>query len=130
MKKGFSSIAIILLSVAAVSAHTVGAKSNNPGRSKEEEKRDSKRDAEISRRDSRVLKLGPSTTYLKNGLSLIEVVRLLGAPASRSQRQDGNLRLTTCIFERSDGRILLAEFENGLLVASRIEAPETAMREN
>jgi hypothetical protein len=125
MKKGFSSIATILLSVAAMSAHTVGVRAaNDLGRSREGEKRVSKRDAEASRRDPRVLKIGPSTTYLKNGLSLNEVLRLLGTPDSRSERKEGDLHLTTCIFERSDGRILLTEFENGLLVASRIDVPE------
>lgn len=71
--------------------------------------------------DGRVLRLGPTTTYLKNGLSADEVIRLLGKPASISERRDGNRLLIIYTFPRSDGRLFIAEFENGLLVNSRTE---------
>jgi hypothetical protein len=77
--------------------------------------------------DGRVLRLGPTTTFLKNGLSMDEVVRLLGKPASISERQDGDRHLTVYAFPRSDGRVFVAEFENGLLVSSRTE-PAVALK--
>jgi hypothetical protein len=72
--------------------------------------------------DGRVLRLGPTTTYIKNGLSTEEVVRLLGKPESITERQDGDRQLAIYNFPRSDGRVFVAEFENGLLVGSRTES--------
>jgi len=118
MKKGFSLIAILLLALAA----TVSAQPVRGEGSTVKEESAAKRSRDESRRAARVLRVGPSTTYLKNGLSLDEVVMLLGKPASRSERLDGVVRLTTCVFPRSGGRVLVAEFENGLLVSSRTEA--------
>jgi hypothetical protein len=77
--------------------------------------------------DGRVLRLGPTTTYLKNGLSTDEVVRLLGKPESVSERHEGNSHLLIYAFPRADGRVFIAEFENGLLVNSRME-PATSPR--
>jgi hypothetical protein len=119
MKKGFSFIAVLLLAAAAVSARPVAGEGANV-----KEKSASRRSEDESQRAARVLRVGPSTTYLKNGLSLNEVVMLLGKPASRSERLAGDVRLTTCVFPRSEGRVLVAEFENGLLVASRTEIQE------
>jgi hypothetical protein len=73
--------------------------------------------------DGRVLRLGPTTTYLKNGLSTDEVVRLLGKPAVISERSEGNRLLSIYTFPRSDGRVFIAEFENNVLVNSRTEPP-------
>lgn len=123
MRKGFSLIAILLLAAAAA---TVSAQPVRGEGSTVKEESAAKRSADESRRAARVLRVGPSTTYLKNGLSLDEVVMLLGKPASRSERLDGDVRLTTCVFTRSGGRVLVAEFENGLLVSSRTEAVEKA----
>jgi hypothetical protein len=121
MKKGFSLIAIVLLAAAAAVA--------GEGASKEE-KSAAKRSADESRRAARVLRVGPSTTYLKNGLSLNEVVMLLGKPSARFEKIAEGVRLTTCVFPRSGGRVLIAEFEDGLLVSSRTEAPGAAIAEN
>lgn len=74
--------------------------------------------------DGRVLRLGPSTTYLKNGLRTVEVIRLLGNPSSVSERREGDWLLATYTFQRSEGRVFVAEFEDGLLVGSRTESPE------
>jgi hypothetical protein len=71
--------------------------------------------------DGRVVRFGPTTTYLKNGLRTDEVVRLLGKPASVLERREGNNLLSTYTFSRSEGRIFVAEFENGVLVDSRLE---------
>jgi len=117
MKKSLSLIAIILLSAAAASAQTLTVE----GASGKEEERAAKRSDERWTASARVLRIGPSTTYLKNGLSLEEVLRLLGEPASRSERLDGDVLRTTCSFTRSAGRVLIAEFENGVLVASRTQ---------
>jgi hypothetical protein len=78
--------------------------------------------------DGRVLRLGPTTTYLKNGLTTDEVVRLLGKPASVSELQEGTRLLTVYTFTRSDGRFFIAEFEKGLLVDSRMEAAAASLK--
>ena len=69
-----------------------------------------------------VVRVGPRTTYLKEGLSSEEVVRLLGKPVSISERNEKGVVVATYEFQRGEGRILIAEFENGLLVRSRIES--------
>ena len=71
--------------------------------------------------DARAFRLRPSTIYLKNGLSIDEVLRLLGTPTSVSERQEGNAHLATYIFQRAVGRIFVADFENGVLINSRTE---------
>ena len=69
-----------------------------------------------------VVQVGPRTTYVKEGLRTDEVVRLLGKPASISERSENNVIITTYEFQRSEGRMLVAEFVNGVLVKSRLEA--------
>jgi hypothetical protein len=68
-----------------------------------------------------VVRVGPRTTYLKEGLTTAEVVRLLGKPISTSERTEDDVIVKTYEFQRGNGRILIAEFEQGLLVRSRIE---------
>ncbi|MBD0372265.1 MAG: hypothetical protein ICV60_15590 [Pyrinomonadaceae bacterium] len=79
--------------------------------------------------DGRVVRVGPTSTYLKNGLSLEEVVQLLGKPESVTERSEGGRLLATYIFPRSEGRVLVAQFENGLLTNSRTETLEAMKRE-
>ena len=67
-----------------------------------------------------VVRVGPSTTYLKQGLSTEEVVRLLGEPTAIFGREEGSDALTY-VFARSEGRVLVAEFVKGSLVSSRTE---------
>ena len=68
-----------------------------------------------------VVQVGPRTTYLKEGLRTDEVVRLLGKPASISERSENDIIITTYEFHRSEGRMLIAEFVGGILVRSRSE---------
>ena len=75
-------------------------------------------------RKAGVVRVGPSTTYLKEGFSLEEVLRLLGEPAAISTRQAGNESVTTYEFQRGQNRFLIAEFVNGYLVRSRTETRE------
>lgn len=77
--------------------------------------------------DGRVLRVGPSTTYLKNGLRTDEVLRLLGRPVSVEERREGGKVLATYTFERSEGRVFVAEFEDGLLVSSRTQSAEPSV---
>ena len=65
-----------------------------------------------------VVQVGPRTTYLKEGLTTDEVVRLLGKPATISERTDDAVVVTIYQFTRSDDRVLVAEFEKGALVRS------------
>ncbi len=65
-----------------------------------------------------VVQVGPRTTYLKEGLTTDEVVRLLGKPATISERTDDGIVVTIYEFTRSDDRVLVAEFEKGALVRS------------
>jgi hypothetical protein len=67
-----------------------------------------------------VVRVGPSTTYLKQGLSTEEVVRFLGEPTEVFEREEGSDALTY-VFRRSEGRVLVAEFVKGALVRSRTE---------
>jgi hypothetical protein len=71
-----------------------------------------------------VVKVGPRTTYLKEGLRTDEVVRLLGKPASISERTENAIVITTYEFQRGEGHVLIAEFVQGGLVRSRTEARE------
>jgi hypothetical protein len=72
-----------------------------------------------------VVHLGPRTTYLKEGLKTEEVVRLLGAPSSISDRKEAARIVSTYEFQRGEGRVLIAEFVGGVLVSSRIETRVT-----
>src|SRR6476469_6886667 len=53
-----------------------------------------------------VVRVGPATTYLKEGLSTEQVIRLLGQPAAISERTE---------------KVLIAEFVSDALIDSRIE---------
>jgi hypothetical protein len=74
-----------------------------------------------------VVKVGPRTTYLKEGLRTDEVVRLLGKPTSTSERTESELVITTYEFKRAEGHFLMAEFVSGVLVRSWTEVrdPQT-----
>lgn len=69
-----------------------------------------------------VVQVGPRTTYLKEGLTTDEVVRLLGKPATISERIDDGIVVTIYEFTRSEDRVLVAEFEKGALVRSAMHA--------
>lgn len=68
-----------------------------------------------------VVRVGPTTTYLKAGLSTEQVVRLLGEPTTVSERIEKDLIVTTYEFPRAEGRVLIAEFVGDALIDSRIE---------
>lgn len=69
-----------------------------------------------------VVRVGPRTTYLKEGLSPEEVVRLLGEPSAISERRENAFVVTIYVFPRSEGRVLIAEFVKNALVRSRLES--------
>ena len=73
-----------------------------------------------------VVHVGPRTTYLKQGLKPEEVVSLLGAPASISESKREGQSLVVYEFQRSGDRVLVAEFVNGSLIASRTESRSVA----
>ena len=72
-------------------------------------------------RKAGVVRVGPSVTYLKEGFTVEEVLRLLGEPANVSRHQSGNELVTTYEFQRGQNRFLIAEFVNGALVSTRTE---------
>jgi hypothetical protein len=72
-----------------------------------------------------VVRVGPPTTYLKEGLSVAQVIRLLGKPQEVSQRTENGIAIAIYEFRRGEGRVLVAEFERGLLVRSRTETRDT-----
>lgn len=76
----------------------------------------------------RVVRVGPRTTYLKEGLSTEEVFQLLGRPAEMSERQEEGARVVSYVFERGEGRVLVAEFVEGRLVRSRVEPRGEGLR--
>jgi hypothetical protein len=72
-------------------------------------------------RKAGVVRLGTPTTYLKEGLTLDEVFRLLGERENASEREDNGAIVTTYEFQRGETRVLVAEFVNNTLVRSRTE---------
>lgn len=68
-----------------------------------------------------VVRVGPRTTYLKAGLKTEEVIRFMGKPLAVSERIEKNITVTVYEFQRGDGQLVIAEFENGLLARSRTE---------
>jgi hypothetical protein len=72
-----------------------------------------------------VVKVGPRTTYLKEGLRTDEVVRLLGKPTTTSERTERDLVITSYEFKRAEGHFLMAEFVSGVLVRSWTEIRDT-----
>lgn len=68
-----------------------------------------------------VVRFGPRSTYLKEGLRTQQVLRLLGQPSSVSERHEGDAVVTRYEFDRSEGRIVVAEFVSDALVRSRTE---------
>ena len=75
-----------------------------------------------------VISVGPRTTYLKQGLSTDEVLKLLGRPVEVSEREEGGAFVVSYIFQRGEGRVLVAEFVGGLLVGSRVETRAEGVR--
>lgn len=71
-----------------------------------------------------VVQLGPRTTYLKEGLTTEEVLRVMGRPTAVSERNEQGSIVTSYEFIRGDGRVLIAEFIDNALVRSRTEKHE------
>lgn len=69
----------------------------------------------------RVVSVGPRTTFLKEGLCESEVLRLLGGPSLTLRAAEGASSFTH-EFPRGEGRVLVAEFKDGVLVNSRTES--------
>jgi hypothetical protein len=70
------------------------------------------------------IRIGPPTTYLKEGLTSDEVLRILGDPITVSERDERGVAITTYEFQRGANRVLVAEFVKGSLVSSRTETRE------
>jgi hypothetical protein len=68
-----------------------------------------------------VVRVGPATTYLKEGLTTEEVVRALGEAAVVSERNEDGAAVSVLEFQRGGNRVLIAEFVNDKLIGSRIE---------
>lgn len=68
-----------------------------------------------------VVQVGPRTTYLKEGFTTEEVVRLLGKPSAISERTENGVVVTVYEFPRGEARVLVAEFVKGVLVRSTME---------
>ena len=75
-----------------------------------------------------VVRVGPSSTYLKEGLTTEEVVRFLGQPSSVSERMEGETTVTVYQFQRSETRVVTAEFVKGRLVRSQTQTVDTTTR--
>ena len=67
------------------------------------------------------IRVGPPTTYLKEGLTAEQVLRVLGEPIDASQRQEQGVIIKTLRFQCGANRVLVAEFVNDALVCSRTE---------
>lgn len=120
MKKVISLFAIVILSAIAGSAQTGQEKtkaSSNDARIEKAQTRAGQKN------DPRVLRVGPSTTYLRSGLTTDDVIRVLGKPESVSERMNGDTRVVLYTYARGEGRFLITEFEKDLLVRSYIDTP-------
>jgi len=121
MKKVFILLSFILLGGFGAAAQTAGEKAPRA-------RRVSYQGEQAVAASPRVVRVGPRTTYLKEGLSTDEVFKLLGRPAEASERHEGDAKVVSYVFERGEGRVLVAEFVNGLLVRSRVEPRGEGMR--
>jgi hypothetical protein len=84
----------------------------------------SKHSVERKDTDLRVIKVGPPTTFLKNGLSIDEVTHLLGKPIHISERREGKRLIRTYIFQRGEDRFIVADFAKGILKRSSVKTSE------
>lgn len=75
----------------------------------------------VKRHQATAIRVGPPTTYLKEGLTAEEVLRVLGEPINVSEREDDGVTIKTLHFQRGANRVLVAEFVNNELVSSRTE---------
>ena len=109
MLKAFVIVLAIIIAVVNVSAHT---------------DRSAKRsaDGKLLLKRPAVIRVGPSTTYLKAGLTTAEVIRLLGEPVAMRERTDNGVKVVTYEFARSGQRVLVADFINDALITSRTES--------
>lgn len=71
---------------------------------------------------SRIIRVGPRSTYLKEGLSTEDVLRMVGRPTEVFERFEGGKSVMVYVFERGEGRVLVVEFVDGRLVSSRVES--------
>ena len=76
------------------------------------------------------IRVGPPTTYLKEGLTAEQVLRVLGEPIDVSQREEQGVTITTLHFQRGANRVLVAEFVNDALVSSRTETRVSLVASN
>ena len=112
MKEVLETLAVILFWVAVASAQTsVQPWDGEFGNIPQTEKSISNINKSERGSDPRVLKIGPSTTFLKNGLKIGEVLRCLGKPIALTERQEGDTHFSTAVFSLSGNRVLMAEFE-------------------
>ncbi|MFN2491502.1 MAG: hypothetical protein ABR501_01285 [Pyrinomonadaceae bacterium] len=75
-----------------------------------------------------VVRIGSPTTYLKRGLTVEDVMRVLGEPAGLSTRIEDGKVVTIYEFQRGGERMLVAEFVNDRLIRSRTEKREQVAR--
>jgi len=126
MRKLLNLVIVIMLAIVGAAAQT------KPDSMRSFEKGNTDEDASLVRQTSYsypadefkpgVVRVGPRTTYLKEGLSPEEVVRLLGEPSAISERRENAVVVTIYEFPRSEGRVLIAEFVKNALVRSRLES--------
>lgn len=69
-----------------------------------------------------VVQLGPRSTYLKEGLSLSSVLRVLGTPTAITERNDNGKIVVSYEFMRGGGRTVVAEFVNNVLIHAQTVA--------
>ena len=72
------------------------------------------------------IRVGPPTTYLKEGLTAEQVLRVLGEPIGVSEREEQGVTIKTLYFQRGANRVLVAEFVNDALVSSRTDTRDVS----
>ena len=108
---------LILLSFILCAGFSAAAQTGAEGSAR----RASYRSERVTPASPRVVRVGPRTTYLKEGLSTEDVMRMLGRPAEVSERDEDGAKVISYLYPRGEGRVLVAEFVAGRLVRSRVE---------
>ena len=75
-----------------------------------------------------VIRVGPRTTYLKEGMNTEDVLKALGRPVEVSERVEDGTKIVSYVFRRGDDRVLVAEFVRSILVRSRVETRGDGLR--
>ena len=126
MSKVLTVVAVLFISAAGVLAQNERSPSpkKGAGESAVEVKRASFGNTRSSHSKPGVVEIGPRSTFLKEGLSLTAVLRVLGHPTAITERVVDQKVVRSYEFSRGAGRTVVADFVNDILVHSQTVSVE------